>query len=115
MVRRSREQEFESERLHWKWGWGRSAKRGSSSISLNGQLLNFVLQLLKLYERNAPETEDDSDYTVADLVHHFLLAICTRPGVGLCFKDRGWYPRDVSGGGTYSPFKPTHTILIFCI
>jgi nucleolar pre-ribosomal-associated protein 1 len=29
----------------------------------------------------------------ADLVHHFLLAISTRPGVGICFKDRGWYPR----------------------
>jgi hypothetical protein len=36
----------------------------------------------------------------ADLVHHFLLAICTRPGTGLCFKDNGWYPReDESGGG----------------
>jgi nucleolar pre-ribosomal-associated protein 1 len=30
-------------------------------------------------------------------VHHFLLAICTRPGVGICFKDRGWYPRDSDG------------------
>jgi nucleolar pre-ribosomal-associated protein 1 len=29
----------------------------------------------------------------ADVVHHFLLAICTRPGIGICFKDRGWYPR----------------------
>lgn len=26
-------------------------------------------------------------------MHHFLLAICTRPGVGVCFKDKGWYPR----------------------
>lgn len=30
-------------------------------------------------------------------MHHFLLAICTRPGVGICFKDRGWYPRDSDG------------------
>ena len=29
----------------------------------------------------------------ADIAHHFLLAICTRPGTGVCFKDRGWYPR----------------------
>jgi nucleolar pre-ribosomal-associated protein 1 len=28
----------------------------------------------------------------ADLVHHFLLALCTHTGTGLCFKDRGWYP-----------------------
>ena len=27
-------------------------------------------------------------------MHHFLLAICTRPGTGLCFSDRGWYPRE---------------------
>ena len=30
----------------------------------------------------------------ADLVHHFLLAICTHPGTGICFRDRGWYSRD---------------------
>jgi nucleolar pre-ribosomal-associated protein 1 len=23
------------------------------------------------------------------------LAICTRPGTGICFKDHGWYPREV--------------------
>jgi len=32
----------------------------------------------------------------ADLVHHFLLAICTRPGTGVCFTDRGWYPKSNS-------------------
>jgi nucleolar pre-ribosomal-associated protein 1 len=30
-------------------------------------------------------------------VHHFLLAVCSHPGIGLCFKDRGWYPRDPDG------------------
>lgn len=30
-------------------------------------------------------------------MHHFLLAICTRPGVGICFRDRGWYPRESDG------------------
>ena len=35
----------------------------------------------------------EREHIPADLVHHFLLAICTRPGVGICFKDRGWYPR----------------------
>jgi nucleolar pre-ribosomal-associated protein 1 len=88
---------------------------GRSSFSLNRQRLIIVPQLLRLYERNTPETEDDGDYTVADLVHHFLLAICTRPGVGLCFKDRGWYPRDVSGGGTYTFSYPTRALLIIYI
>lgn len=39
----------------------------------------------------------EADHVPADLVHHFLLAMCTRPGVGICFKDRGWYPRESDG------------------
>lgn len=35
-----------------------------------------------------------TDHIPADLIHHFMLAMATRPGVGICFKDRGWYPRD---------------------
>ncbi|KAJ7109702.1 ribosome 60S biogenesis N-terminal-domain-containing protein [Mycena crocata] len=51
-----------------------------------------VAQLLKIYDRANPE-DDDPEHVPADLAHHFLLAICTRPGIGICFKDRGWYPR----------------------
>ena len=46
-----------------------------------------------MYERSVPEGEDQESVP-ADIVHHFLLAICTRPGTGICFKDRGWYPRE---------------------
>jgi nucleolar pre-ribosomal-associated protein 1 len=35
-----------------------------------------------------------------------LLAITTRPGTGICFRDRGWYPRedpdDEKGGKIYN-------------
>ncbi|KAJ7863151.1 ribosome 60S biogenesis N-terminal-domain-containing protein [Mycena olivaceomarginata] len=51
-----------------------------------------VAQLVKIYER-ANSEDDDAEHVPADVVHHFLLAICTRPGIGICFKDRGWYPR----------------------
>jgi nucleolar pre-ribosomal-associated protein 1 len=47
---------------------------------------------MKLYNRSVGEDSDDQ--ILADLAHHFLLAICTHPGVGVCFKDRGWYPRE---------------------
>ncbi|KAI0052681.1 hypothetical protein FA95DRAFT_1483272 [Auriscalpium vulgare] len=63
-----------------------------------------LTQIVKLYERSAPEGNDDEQIP-ADVVHHFLLAICTRPGVGVCFRDRGWYPREseddlrFAGGG----------------
>ncbi len=47
-----------------------------------------------MYDRVDSE-DDDSEHVPANIVHHFLLAICTRPGTGICFKDNGWYPRDV--------------------
>jgi nucleolar pre-ribosomal-associated protein 1 len=50
-------------------------------------------QIAKLYDRSASE-DDEPDHIPADVAHHFLLALCTRPGAGVCFKDRGWYPRD---------------------
>ena len=49
-------------------------------------------QIMRLYDCSAGEESDDQ--IPADLAHHFLLAICTHPGVGVCFKDRGWYPRE---------------------
>ncbi|KAJ7459833.1 ribosome 60S biogenesis N-terminal-domain-containing protein [Mycena latifolia] len=39
-----------------------------------------VAQLLKIYDRANAE-DDDPEHVPADLVHHFLLAICTRPGI----------------------------------
>ena len=50
-------------------------------------------QIAKLYDRIAPE-DNESDHIPADIAHHFLLALCTRPGAGICFKDRGWYTRE---------------------
>lgn len=52
--------------------------------------------MLKLYERNSPEDSEQGSIP-ADLVHHFLLAITTHPGSGICFKDQGWYPREYLG------------------
>lgn len=50
-------------------------------------------QLHKLYERDAADEGDTQEKVPADLVHHFLLAISTHPGTGICFRDSGWYPR----------------------
>ncbi|KAJ3881336.1 hypothetical protein F5051DRAFT_476344, partial [Lentinula edodes] len=44
--------------------------------------------------RTGMRTEDDhadEGGIPADLIHHFLLALCTRPGQGVCFRDQGWY------------------------
>lgn len=45
-----------------------------------------------MYERSAQEGSD-AENIPADVVHHFLLAICTHRGIGICFADNGWYPR----------------------
>jgi len=50
-------------------------------------------QLLKLYDRSEEEN-GEAEHVPADLVHHFLLAISTNSGTGVCFRDRGWYPRE---------------------
>ncbi|KAG2064664.1 hypothetical protein BDR04DRAFT_237567 [Suillus decipiens] len=60
--------------------------------------------LLKLYERAVAENAD-GDHILADLVHHFPLAICTRPGLGICFKNRGWYSRDIDVDAVNEPKK----------
>ncbi|KAJ3827887.1 hypothetical protein F5880DRAFT_1102471 [Lentinula raphanica] len=61
--------------------------------------------LLALYSRTDHESSlsegrnssgDDEGGVPADLVHHFLLALCTRSGQGLCFRDQGWYPPSYS-------------------
>ncbi|KAL0058378.1 hypothetical protein AAF712_014958 [Marasmius tenuissimus] len=62
-----------------------------TKIGLFGEIT--LNHLLKLYERTSNESTDtDQPEVTADLVHHFLLAICTRPGQGVCFRDRGWHP-----------------------
>lgn len=53
---------------------------------------------MKLYDRAAAEGPG-GEHVPADIVHHFLLAICTHPGQGICFKDRGWYPRETGEDG----------------
>lgn len=42
------------------------------------------------------DTEAVENPSVAELAHHFLLSICTNPGFGICYPDRGWYPRKAS-------------------
>ncbi|CAO3573240.1 unnamed protein product [Mortierella alpina] len=51
---------------------------------------NFLVNQLKLYTRT--EADPNSDKTIATLVHEFMMALCTKPGVGICFQDAAWYP-----------------------
>ena len=100
------------------WGglWSDTKLKKTPKISLFnetvlsnvGRILAFLYefgitseQLHKLYERDIADEGDAQENLPADLVHHFLLAISTHPGTGICFRDNGWYPREAnseSGG-----------------
>ncbi|KAG6905791.1 hypothetical protein DXG01_000716 [Tephrocybe rancida] len=78
----------------WAGLWSDPKIKRTAKITLFNE--STISHLLKIYDRNLAE-DDDPERVPADLVHHFLLAICTRPGTGICFKDRGWYPRESDG------------------
>ncbi|KZO94573.1 hypothetical protein CALVIDRAFT_528779 [Calocera viscosa TUFC12733] len=77
--------------VSWEGIWEDKRVRRTAKINVfNEWMLN---QILRLYDR-VDKDDPSHAFCTADLAHHFLLAICTRPGVGICFPDNGWYPRE---------------------
>ncbi|KAK3825715.1 MAG: ribosome 60S biogenesis N-terminal-domain-containing protein, partial [Benniella sp.] len=62
----------------------------SRTVKLSFFNTSFLMNLLRLYART--EAIPGSDQTVAQEVHGFMMALCTTPGVGVCFQDAAWYP-----------------------
>ncbi|KAG0230650.1 hypothetical protein BGW41_002440 [Actinomortierella wolfii] len=57
---------------------------------------NKILEnIARLYARTDLESSNES--SVAQAAHDFLMAICTKPGVGVCFQDASWYPPSTLG------------------
>ncbi|KAF8812641.1 hypothetical protein BYT27DRAFT_7159048 [Phlegmacium glaucopus] len=83
----------------WAGIWSDAKLKRTLKIGLFNEMI--IGHLIKLYDRHLSDDEDD-DHVPANLVHHFLLATCTRPGTGICFKDRGWYPRDSDPDDIYT-------------
>ncbi|KAI6003337.1 ribosome 60S biogenesis N-terminal-domain-containing protein [Pisolithus marmoratus] len=79
----------------WDGLWSDQKVKRTLKIGVFGEAA--LSHLVKLYDRAAPEKEGEL-HVPADIVHHFLLATCSRPGQGICFKDRGWYPRESEDG-----------------
>ncbi|KZT52357.1 hypothetical protein CALCODRAFT_92465 [Calocera cornea HHB12733] len=81
--------------VSWEGIWEDKRVRRTAKIGVFNEWM--LGQILRLYERD--DKDDPSHaFSAADLAHHFLLAICTRPGVGICFADGGWYPRETETG-----------------
>jgi nucleolar pre-ribosomal-associated protein 1 len=67
----------------------------SAKISFFGNL-HLLTKVASLYSRRYDHPQESTNTT--DAVHRFLLNTCTRPGIGICFQDRGWYGRlDLTG------------------
>ena len=60
---------------------------------------NSIDGIVKLYKRDGSDDEDDkvNEVSPAEMAHQFLLKTCTKPGVGVCFQDQGWYKRKGKG------------------
>ncbi|KAH7334663.1 ribosome 60S biogenesis N-terminal-domain-containing protein [Rhizoctonia solani] len=67
----------------WDKVWGDVRVPKSSKVKVFGGL---GIHLQPLYDRTNPDTTDP--LAPADVVHHFLLALCTKPGTGLCFRSK---------------------------
>ncbi|KAF9415620.1 hypothetical protein BGZ94_010452 [Podila epigama] len=51
---------------------------------------SFLVNLLRIYSLTEPVP--NTDETGAMAIHKFMMALCTTPGVGICFQDASWYP-----------------------
>ncbi|KAF8548697.1 hypothetical protein OG21DRAFT_1489160 [Imleria badia] len=80
----------------WEGVWSDPKIKRTTKLGLFSEVT--ISHLLKLYDRAAAESVT-GEHVPADVVHHFLLAICIHPGQGICFRDRGWYPRQTDEDG----------------
>ncbi|KAG8902324.1 hypothetical protein FRB99_004632 [Tulasnella sp. 403] len=55
------------------------------------QFNNTTLRNIARLYRRADINEATSE-SPADVAHRFFMSMCTTPGVGICFRSRGWYP-----------------------
>ncbi|QRW12827.1 nucleolar pre-ribosomal-associated protein 1 [Ceratobasidium sp. AG-Ba] len=72
----------------WEKVWCDVKVPKSVKVKVFGGLGMFIQPL---YERTEPDSTES--LAPADIAHHFLLALCTNPGSGICFRSKGWYPR----------------------
>ncbi|KAG8703302.1 hypothetical protein FRC09_004237 [Ceratobasidium sp. 395] len=72
----------------WEKVWCDVKVPKSLKVKVFGGLGMFIQPL---YARTDPDSTDP--LAPADIAHHFLLALCTNPGSGLCFRSNGWYSR----------------------
>ncbi|KAI9486447.1 MAG: ribosome 60S biogenesis N-terminal-domain-containing protein [Benjaminiella poitrasii] len=73
---------------------------------------SYILEkIAKIYSRSEEEeTSNGATGIPADLVHHFLISICSVPNVGVCFRDTSWYPAQANHEDVSSTSNKTSRI-----
>ncbi|CDZ97889.1 Uncharacterized conserved protein [Phaffia rhodozyma] len=86
------------------WFLEKRISRGTKASAFG---VDVVGEILKLYETSPspPSVNGEQNYSSRYLAHHFLISILTLPGAGLCFKDKGWYPRNFNMDATLDDFE----------
>lgn len=74
---------------------------------------SYILEkLAKIYSRSEEEENIEGETRIpADLVHHFLISICSVPDVGVCFRDSNWYPAKPTSEDPSKNSKITNRLL----
>ncbi|KAI7906920.1 ribosome 60S biogenesis N-terminal-domain-containing protein [Cokeromyces recurvatus] len=65
---------------------------------------SYILEkIAKIYSRTEEEETNKGEAGIpADLIHHFLISICSVPNVGVCFRDTSWYNAQLNPDETIS-------------
>jgi hypothetical protein len=69
----------------------KALSRASRSVFFNTEQCLF--RIASLHEQKSDELES---LKLSEKVRHFVMDVCIRPGNGICFEDRGWYPRHMA-------------------
>ena len=68
----------------------------------------FLYKIARMHSREFEHLHDT--LSILDALEQFLLDACTTPGNGICFEDRGWYPRPEAN--LHDPDSQIHNLIL---
>ncbi|KAG0135253.1 hypothetical protein HOY82DRAFT_159464 [Tuber indicum] len=67
--------------------------RATKTAVFNEWVLGHIAGLYGRQERvTISKAGKEEEKPIAEIVHEFLMSVCTTPGNGICFPSSGWYP-----------------------
>jgi len=73
--------------------------RATKTAVFNEWVLRHIAELYGRQERvTISKAGKEEEKPIAEIVHEFLMSVCTTPGNGICFSGSGWYPQGLAEG-----------------